>query len=98
MKQLLRDFNQVTSILGNNQLLHILLELGEDSMDVKTLHRLWSMILDDSPGNITNLSDEALVSSLYHQIDNTVYLSLEDKSYVLSYLNTRKSLIRELLQ
>ncbi|MGF1521567.1 MAG: hypothetical protein ACFBSF_04520 [Leptolyngbyaceae cyanobacterium] len=67
-------------------------------MNAEILRLLWSIISEISPDRATGLSDDDLISSLIHHINNRVCLSLEDQTAVKSYLRTRKPLIRDVLQ
>ena len=67
-------------------------------MNAEILRLLWSVVSEISPDKVIGLSDDALVSSLIHQINSRVCLSLEDQTAVRSYLATRKPLIRDVLQ
>lgn len=66
-------------------------------MNAEILRLLWSIVSEMSPDKVMGLSDDALISSLIHHINNRVCLSSEDQSAVRSYISTRRSLIRDLL-
>ncbi|MEL6383858.1 MAG: hypothetical protein AAFQ89_15665 [Cyanobacteria bacterium J06626_18] len=67
-------------------------------MNVEILRLLWSIVSEISPDRATGLSDDDLISSLIHNINNRVCLSREDQTAVRSYLSMRKPLIRDVLQ
>ncbi|MCG8363923.1 MAG: hypothetical protein MJA27_11405 [Pseudanabaenales cyanobacterium] len=67
-------------------------------MTIETLRLLWSLVLEISPDNVAELSDDVLVRSLFSQVNSRICLSLEEQTAVRSYLSARKPLICEMLQ
>ena len=67
-------------------------------MNVETLRLLWSVVLEISPDEVAELSDDVLVRSLIFQVNSRICLSLEEQTAIRSYLSARKPLIFEMLQ
>ena len=67
-------------------------------MNVETLRLLWSVVLEISPDEAAELSDDVLVRNLLFQVNSRIYLSLEEQTAVRSYLRARKPLICQMLQ
>lgn len=66
-------------------------------MNAEILRLLWSVILELSPNNVAELSDEALAGNLVARINSRLSLNREDQMAVRSYLKQRKLLIREMV-
>ncbi|MDV3351604.1 hypothetical protein D0962_10085 [Leptolyngbyaceae cyanobacterium CCMR0082] len=67
-------------------------------MDASTLRLLWSVILENSPENISNLPEALFVRHLLEQIQDRVYLSIDEQNAMQSYLQAKRGLILEMIQ
>lgn len=66
-------------------------------MNAEILRLLWSVILELSPDNVAELSDEALAGNLVARINSRLCLNREDQMAVRLYLTRKKLLIREMV-
>lgn len=67
-------------------------------MDASTLRLLWSVILENSPENISNLPEALFVRHLLEQIQDRVCLSIDEQNAMQSYLQAKRGLILEMIQ
>jgi hypothetical protein len=67
-------------------------------MTAETLRQLWTIVAElGAARTVSNLTDEALVSTVLGQINSRYCFTLEEQSAVKSYLSSHKPLIRDLL-
>ena len=67
-------------------------------MDASTLRLLWSVVLENSPENVSHLPEALFVRHLLEQMQARVCLSMDEQSAMQSYLQTKRTLILEMIQ
>ncbi len=67
-------------------------------MNASTLRLLWSVVLENSPENISHLPEALFVRHLLEQIQARVCLTMDEQNAMQSYLQIKRSLILEMIQ
>ena len=67
-------------------------------MNASTLRVLWSVVFETSPEIVANLPEAVFVGHLCEQIQSKVCLSSDEQSAMQSYLQTKRTLIIEMMQ
>jgi hypothetical protein len=67
-------------------------------MNPNNLRLLWSVVMESSPEKATELPYEVLVKNLLQQMNDRILLSLDEQMIFKTYLDSRKSLVHEMLQ